>query len=94
MVCDKITQISTFPWGGKHVGDISFGCKACQQGRSTVIFITGQCNAACFYCPVSANRMFKDQAYANETPIDNTEDLIEVAQVLKQQKGYKWLGKG
>src|SRR6056297_1998148 len=27
-------------------------------------------------------------------PEDNTEDLIQVAQVLKQQKGYKWLGKG
>ncbi len=27
-------------------------------------------------------------------PEDNTEDLIEVAQCLKSQKGYKWLGKG
>ncbi len=32
---------------------ISKGCKLCGQGVWSCIFITGKCNAKCFYCPAS-----------------------------------------
>jgi pyruvate formate-lyase activating enzyme-like uncharacterized protein len=77
-------MVTDFPWGGKCTGDyLSQGCKSCQQGRSTVIFVTGLCNATCYYCPVGLNRMFKDVAYANERPIESINDLLD--EVLKCQ---------
>lgn len=33
-----------------HMG-ISPGCKICGNGEWSCLFITGKCNAACFYCP-------------------------------------------
>ncbi len=30
---------------------ISPGCSLCGQGKWSCLFITGKCNAACFYCP-------------------------------------------
>lgn len=30
---------------------LSQGCKLCGLGRWSCLFITGKCNAACFYCP-------------------------------------------
>jgi uncharacterized protein len=32
---------------------ISKGCKICGQGTWSCLFITGKCNASCFYCPAS-----------------------------------------
>lgn len=32
---------------------ISKGCKLCGEGKWSCLFITGKCNAACFYCPAS-----------------------------------------
>ena len=32
---------------------ISKGCKLCGLGQWSCLFITGKCNAACFYCPTS-----------------------------------------
>ncbi|KKK70777.1 hypothetical protein LCGC14_2920570 [marine sediment metagenome] len=69
--------MDSIPRGSKCTGNLSPGCKSCHQGRSTVIFITGRCNATCFYCPVGMTRMFKNQAYANEKPINRIEELFE-----------------
>ncbi len=32
---------------------ISMGCNLCGQGLWSCLFITGKCNASCFYCPAS-----------------------------------------
>lgn len=32
---------------------ISKGCNLCGQGKWSCLFITGKCNAKCFYCPAS-----------------------------------------
>ena len=69
-------KMTVFPWGGKCTGGLSPGCKSCQEGRSTVIFVTGMCNATCYYCPVSLNRMFHDQAFANEKPVSSSNEVL------------------
>jgi pyruvate formate-lyase activating enzyme-like uncharacterized protein len=40
---------NTKPW----INSISLGCRLCGQGQWSCLFITGQCNARCFYCPAT-----------------------------------------
>ncbi len=42
----------TKPW----INKISKGCMLCGQGLWSCLFITGLCNAKCFYCPASQNK--------------------------------------
>jgi pyruvate formate-lyase activating enzyme-like uncharacterized protein len=61
----------TKPW----VNSLSPGCKLCGEGQWSCLFITGICNARCFYCPASQDRdetpqtqrlLFEDpEAYAH-----------------------------
>ena len=61
----------TKPW----VNSLSPGCKLCGEGQWSCLFITGLCNAHCFYCPASQEKdetpqtqrlLFDDpEAYAN-----------------------------
>ncbi|MBU3927888.1 MAG: 4Fe-4S cluster-binding domain-containing protein [Bacteroidetes bacterium] len=39
----------TKPW----INSISRGCQLCGEGQWSCLFITGLCNAHCFYCPTS-----------------------------------------
>lgn len=64
-----------FTWGGKTTGQLSQGCIQCIQGRKSVLFITGQCNLSCYYCPVSDQRMHNSHMYINETFIPETMNL-------------------
>lgn len=41
----------TKPW----INSISKGCRLCGEGEWSCLFITGVCNAACFFCPASQN---------------------------------------
>lgn len=36
-----------------YYNQISQGCKLCGLGQWSCLFITGKCNASCFYCPTS-----------------------------------------
>jgi pyruvate formate-lyase activating enzyme-like uncharacterized protein len=38
---------NTKPW----INGLSPGCRLCGEGKWSCLFITGQCNAHCFYCP-------------------------------------------
>ena len=78
-------MIKEFPWGGKCSGHLSPGCRACQLGHSTVIFVTGMCNAKCYYCPVGLDRMFHSEAYANERQISSLNDLIDEVLACKSE---------
>jgi pyruvate formate-lyase activating enzyme-like uncharacterized protein len=42
----------TKPW----VNSLSPGCRLCGEGQWSCLFITGMCNAHCFYCPASQER--------------------------------------
>lgn len=62
-------------------GEISQGCKLCVQGKKLVLFITGVCPRACYFCPLSEQKYQNDVIFANERPIHNVMELIEEAEV-------------
>lgn len=39
-----------------HLGELSPGCQRCVEGSWSCLFINGQCNASCFYCPAPQDR--------------------------------------
>jgi pyruvate formate-lyase activating enzyme-like uncharacterized protein len=40
-----------------HWGALSPGCRICTQGQWSCVFINGQCNCRCFYCPTTQNEI-------------------------------------
>ena len=42
---------NTKPW----INSLSPGCRICGEGEWSCLFVTGKCNAGCFYCPSSQN---------------------------------------
>ena len=74
-----------FTWGGKTTGQLSQGCIQCIQGRKSVLFITGQCNLSCYYCPVSDKKMHNSHMYINETFIPAEMQLDNAIKVIKQE---------
>ena len=74
-----------FSWGGKTTGDLSQGCIQCIQGRKSVLFITGQCNLSCYYCPVSNQKMHNSHMYINETFIPETMKLENAIKLIMKE---------
>ncbi len=60
-------------------GELPDGCKMCGPGRKMVLFVTGLCDADCFYCPLSEHKKNMDVVYADEMPVRSDEDVIEEA---------------
>ena len=71
-------MITDFSWGGRYKGQLSPGCEMCIEGRKTVLFVTGHCNADCFYCPVSDQKMHQPHVYVNERFISGTLDIEQI----------------
>ena len=62
---------NTKPW----INRLSKGCQLCGQGEWSCLFITGKCNAKCFYCPTSQEQ---DGIPSTQlTSFDNPEDYVE-----------------
>ncbi|MCL4332507.1 MAG: 4Fe-4S cluster-binding domain-containing protein [Candidatus Thermoplasmatota archaeon] len=59
-----------------YSGKLPLGCQLCAKGGKMVLFISGICDAKCFYCPLSENRKMKDVLYADEMPISGIRDAI------------------
>ncbi|MEM0174207.1 MAG: radical SAM protein [Sulfolobaceae archaeon] len=61
---------------GLYNGILPKGCELCRLGSKLVVFITGECDDNCFYCPVSSERFGKDVIFANEAKINNLIEFI------------------
>ncbi|WP_054853250.1 radical SAM protein [Vulcanisaeta distributa] len=46
------------------------GCRQCQLGIKSVLFITGLCPLNCFYCPVNRDRFGRDVMFINDRPVN------------------------
>jgi hypothetical protein len=44
-----------------------------------VLFVTGQCNRTCWYCPISSEKKGRDVVYANDRLVSSDEDVLEEA---------------
>ncbi|MCS7106737.1 MAG: radical SAM protein [Acidilobaceae archaeon] len=61
---------------GLFIGELARGCQLCFPGAKAVIFVTGTCDDACFYCPVSRERLYRDVMWVNEEPVSSLEELV------------------
>lgn len=61
---------------------LSRGCVLCYKGAKMVLFITGICPRACWYCPLSRERKDRDVIYANERHITTPEEAGETARQM------------
>jgi len=63
------------------LGNPSKGCQLCSLGSKLVLFITGECDSNCFYCPLSKEKR-KDLIFANEQQITSIQDAIHEAKMI------------
>jgi hypothetical protein len=68
--------------GSAYSGKLSPGCTMCAKGAKMVLFISGICDAKCFYCPLSENRKMNDVMYADEMPISGVKEAILEANMI------------
>ena len=76
----------------RYKGRISAGCRQCAKGRKMVLFITGECDFHCFYCPISEKRGNKDDIYVNERKI--ADDDKGISGMIEEAKAINALGTG
>ena len=68
-------------YGNRTTSEPPEGCKLCALGAKLVLFITGECDSNCFYCPVTKERR-KDVIFANEKQIKSQQEAIEEAWMI------------
>lgn len=85
-------KINSLGADSRYKGKISVGCRQCAKGRKMVLFITGECDFNCFYCPISEKRGNKDDIYVNERPI--TDDDRGISEMIEEAKLINALGTG
>ena len=66
-------------------GELPIGCQYCVRGEKVVVFATGLCPRKCYFCPVSDHKIGHDVMYANERKIEQENDLVLEADLMKAQ---------
>jgi len=61
-------------------GELAEGCKHCINGSKMVLFVTGECDTGCFYCPISHEKKGNDVIYANERMVFGDNEIINEAE--------------
>ncbi len=61
---------------------LSRGCVLCHEGAKMVLFVTGRCHRACWYCPLSRERKGRDVEFANDRRVTSPSDVIEEAESM------------
>ncbi len=62
------------------LGKLPEGCRLCSRGSKMVLFVTGLCDSACYYCPLSQEKSGKDVVFADEMPVSDEEDILHEAE--------------
>jgi uncharacterized protein len=77
----KLHVLGTNFWAGR----LPEGCQLCREGAKMVLYLTGECQSQCWYCPVARERMYVDRAFANERefPAGAIEPVLEEARAMK-----------
>ena len=75
--------MKTLPGKSAYVGTLPLGCTMCAKGAKMVLFVSGICDAKCFYCPISEPKKMKDVMYADEMPLRNMKDAIFEAKMIQ-----------
>lgn len=68
--------------GSAYSGKLPLGCQQCAKGGKMVLFVSGICDAKCFYCPISSGKKMQDVMYADEMPLSNMHDAILEAKMI------------
>lgn len=69
-------KIKKLQGGSLLVGDLPQGCLLCAKGSKMVLFVTGLCDSSCYYCPLSEEKTGKDNVFADEMPVLDTQDIL------------------
>lgn len=69
-------------WYSNRVkGTIPKGCQFCSLGSKLVLFITGECDSNCFYCPLTKEKR-NDVVFANERQIHSFSEAYDEAVMI------------
>lgn len=66
-----------------YSGKLPLGCQLCAKGGKMVLFVSGICDAKCFYCPISSEKKMLDVMFADEMPLQNMRDAIIEANMIQ-----------
>ncbi len=75
--------MKSLPGKSLYSGSLPEGCIMCAKGAKMVLFISGICDAKCFYCPISEQKKMNDVMFADEMPISGFRDAIFEANMIK-----------
>ena len=78
-------KIDRLEGGSLSVGPIPRGCRLCAKGSKMVLFVTGECGSSCYYCPLSEEKKNQDLSFADEMPVNVSDDLLFEAKAIRAE---------